>query len=118
MAERFSKDKVKEFIQDGNITNMADVQSALKDLFGQTLQAMLEGEMESHLGYPKGDAKSKQTENRRNGHGSKSVRSAYGEVDITVPRDRDGVFEPLIVGKRQKTLRASRSRFSPCTPRE
>jgi transposase-like protein len=104
MAERFSKDKVKEFIQDGDIKSMADIQSALKDLFGQTLQAMLEGEMDSHLGYPKGDSKSKQTENRRNGHGSKTVRSEYGEVDIAVPRDRDGGFEPLIVGKRQKNV--------------
>jgi transposase-like protein len=65
---------------------------------------MLEGELDSHLGYPKGDGKSKQTENRRNGHGSKSVRSTYGEVDLAVPRDRDGGFEPLIVGKRQKNV--------------
>lgn len=104
MAERFSKDKVKEFIRDGDIKSMADVQSALKDLFGQTLQAMLEGEMDSHLGYGKGDAKNKQTDNRRNGHGSKSVRSEYGEVDIAVPRDREAEFDPLIVGKRQKNV--------------
>jgi putative transposase len=104
MAERFSKDKVKEFIQDGNIKSMADVQSALKDLFGQTLQAMLEGEMDSHLGYPKGDVKSKETDNRRNGHGSKSVRSEYGELELVVPRDRESDFEPLIVGKRQKNV--------------
>jgi len=104
MAERFSKDKVKEFIQDGDIKSMADVQSALKDLFGQTLQAMLEGEMDSHLGYPKGDGRSKQTDNRRNGHGSKSVRSTYGEMDLAVPRDREGDFDPLIVQKRQKNV--------------
>lgn len=104
MAERFSKDKVKEFIQDGDIKSMADVQSALKDLFGQTLQAMLEGEMDSHLGYPKGDGKSKETHNRRNGHGSKSVRSEYGELELVVPRDREAEFDPLIVGKRQKNV--------------
>jgi transposase-like protein len=104
MAERFSNDKVKEFIQDGQIKSIADVQSALKDLFGQTLQAMLEGEMDSHLGYEKGDTQNKQTDNRRNGHGSKSVRSQYGEVDLAVPRDRESDFEPLIVGKRQKNV--------------
>jgi putative transposase len=80
MAERFSKNKVTEFIQDGNIKSMSDVQSALKDLFGQTLQAMLEGEMDSHLGYPKGDGKSKETDNRRNGHGSKTVTAAKASV--------------------------------------
>lgn len=104
MAERFSKDKVKEFIRDGDIKSMADVQSALKDLFGQTLQAMLEGEMDSHLGYAKGDAANKQTGNRRNGHGSKSVRSEYGELELAVPRDREAEFDPLIVGKRQKNV--------------
>ena len=104
MAERFSKDKVKEFIRDGDIKSMADVQSALKDLFGQTLQAMLEGEMDSHLGYAKGDGANKQTGNRRNGHGSKSVRSEYGELELAVPRDREAEFDPLIVGKRQKNV--------------
>jgi transposase-like protein len=104
MAGRFSKDKVKEFIQDGDIKSMADVQSALKDLFGQTLQAMLEGELDHHLGYAKGEATSKQTDNRRNGYGSKSVRSEYGEVELAVPRDRESAFEPLIVGKRQKNV--------------
>jgi transposase-like protein len=104
MAGRFSQEQVRQFLQDGDIKSMADVQSALKDLFGQTLQAMLEGEMDSHLGYGKGDAKNKQTDNRRNGHGSKSLRSEYGEVDIAVPRDREAEFNPLIVGKRQKSV--------------
>ena len=95
---RFSEEQVKQFIRDGSIQSMEDVQNALKDLFGQTLQAMLEGELESHLGYSKGEAKADPTSgNRRNGHGVKSVRSSYGEVDIAVPRDREADFEPLIV---------------------
>lgn len=104
MAGRFSHDKVKEFIQDGQIKTIEDVQSALKDLFAQTLQAMLEGELEHHLGYERGDTASKQTDNRRNGYGSKSVRSQYGQVELVVPRDRDSDFEPLIVRKRQKNV--------------
>jgi putative transposase len=104
VSGRFTEDQVKQFLMQGDIKTVADIQSALKDLFGQTLQAMLEGEMDNHLGYPTGDGKNKQTENRRNGHGSKSVRSTYGEVDLAVPRDRDGGFEPLIVGKRQKNV--------------
>lgn len=104
MAGRFSEDQVKQFVQEGGIKTIEDVQSALKDLFGQTLQAMLEGEIENHLGYAKGEAKNNQTDNRRNGHGLKSVRSAYGEVDLVVPRDREGEFEPLIVKKRQRNV--------------
>jgi transposase-like protein len=102
---RFSQEQVKQFIADGQISSVEDIQNALKDLFGQTLQAMLEGEMDSHLGYFRRAAKADpSSDNRRNGHGLKSVRSSYGEVDIAVPRDREGDFEPLIVRKRQKNV--------------
>lgn len=104
MAGRFPQERVKEFIEVGQIKTVEDIQSALKDLFGETLAAMLEGEMDHHLGYAKGDAPSKQTSNRRNGHSSKSVRSEYGDLVLPVPRDRDGEFEPLIVRKRQKSV--------------
>ena len=102
--DRFSNEQVKQFIEQGQIKSMGDVQSALKDLFRQTLQAMLEGEMDHHLGYTHGDQAGKQTENRRNGHGSKKVRSDYGDIALTVPRDREADFEPQIVKKRQKTI--------------
>jgi transposase-like protein len=122
---RFTPEQIQLFLQQGEIKTMADVQSALKDLFGQTLQAMLEGEMDHHLGYEKHsrsatelpgrreseasglgdqDPDGAQARNRRNGHGAKSVRSEYGDLALTVPRDRDGSFEPLIVQKRQKTV--------------
>ena len=51
MSGRFTEDQVKQFLAQGDIRTVADIQSALKDLFGQTLQAMLEGEMDNHLGY-------------------------------------------------------------------
>lgn len=104
---RFSEAQVQEFIQTGQIKTMEDIQSALKDLFGKTLQAMLEGEMNAHLGYDKGDTESKQAQNasnRRNGHGAKSVRSEFGDIALSVPRDREGEFDPLIVKKRQKSV--------------
>lgn len=104
MEQKFSDELVKQFIKDNDIKNVEDIQSALRDLFGKTLQTMLEAEMDNHLGYQKHDDKNKKTSNRRNGHGKKSVRSGYGEVELEVPRDRDGEFEPLLVGKRQKNV--------------
>jgi putative transposase len=104
---RFSPEQVQQFLEAGNIQTMEDVQNALKDLFGQTLQAMLEGELDSHLGYPKNDTDTRQERaltNRRNGHTSKNVRSDYGDIALSVPRDREGSFEPLIVQKRQKNV--------------
>ncbi|WP_429859880.1 transposase, partial [Brevibacillus reuszeri] len=67
-----------------------DVQSALKDLFAETIQEMLEDEMEPSLGYAKHDMNNNRTTNSRNGYSKKTVRSEYGEVDIHIPRDREG----------------------------
>lgn len=104
---RFSPEQVKQFVEAGNLKTREDVQSALKELFSQTLQAMLEGELEHHLGYPKNDTQTRQERavtNRRNGHVAKNVRSEYGDIALSVPRDREGSFEPLIVQKRQKNV--------------
>lgn len=81
-----------------------DVQDALKDIFGPMFEAMLQGEMNSHLGYENNDKSEKQTQNRRNGYISKNVKTSMGEMTIDVPRDRDGSFEPQIVPKRTKDI--------------
>ena len=70
-----------------------DVQDALKDIFGPMFEAMLQGEMNDHLGYENNDKGEKQTPNRRNGYISKNVKTSMGEMTIDVPRDRDGSFE-------------------------
>lgn len=105
---RFSDEQVQQFLEQGQIQTMDDVQSALKELFGRALQAMLEGEMDHHLGYqknrPKNEPQNKQTTNRRNGHAFKSVRSDYGDIALCVPRDRQADFEPQIIKKRQKNI--------------
>lgn len=81
-----------------------DVQDALKDIFGPMFEAMLQGEMNDHLGYENNDKGEKQTQNRRNGYISKNVKTSMGEIKIDVPRDRDGSFEPQIVPKRTKDI--------------
>lgn len=63
---------------------------------------MLEGELDSHLGYVKNDKQSKQTGNSRNGYGDKQVKTEHGELSIKVPRDRDASFDPQILPKRSK----------------
>lgn len=81
-----------------------DVQDALKDIFGPMFEAMLQGEMENHLGYNNNSKGEKETENRRNGYIQKSVKTSMGEMNIEVPRDRDSTFEPIIVPKRTKDI--------------
>jgi transposase-like protein len=99
-----SKEQIKQWIKEKNMKSVDDVQSALKDLFADTIQEMLEAEIESSLGYAKHDMKNKRATNSRNGYSKKTVRSEYGDVDIQVPRDREGDFEPNIVKKHQSNV--------------
>jgi putative transposase len=98
------REVLRAFIQEYNLTTAEDVQDALKDIFADTLQEILEGELDHNLGYEKHDEANKQTENRRNGHSQKTVRSQFGEVTLDIPRDRESEFAPLIVKKHQKSV--------------
>ena len=81
-----------------------DVQNMLKDLLGETLQDMLESEMDEHLGYSKYDYRNKETEDSRNGYSAKTVTSSMGPMELDIPRDRNGEFEPQIVKKHQTDI--------------
>lgn len=76
-----------------------EAQEALRQIMGPTIEAMLRAELDAHLGYASNDKGPKATANRRNGYTPKRVRGAVGEVEISVPRDRDGTFEPVCVPK-------------------
>lgn len=78
-----------------------DIQSKLKRLFAVTIEQMLEAEMDEHLGYAKHSIKGNNTGNSRNGYNRKTIISDYGESEIMIPRDRNGEFEPQILGKHQ-----------------
>ncbi len=84
--------------------SVEDMQNALKDIFGPMFESMLKGEMNYHLGYDSNDKGEKSTDNRRNGYGKKTLNTSVGEVEIEVPRDRDGSFEPQIIPKRKKDV--------------
>ena len=85
-------------------TTTEEMQDALRDIFGPMFEAMLQGEMDSHLGYESNDRGAKSTSNRRNGYTEKTVKSSMGEIDIRTPRDRDGSFEPQLIPKRAKDV--------------
>lgn len=89
-----------------NLKTGREVNDFFEDLYGDLIQALLEGEMDDFLGYNKGEHGEKDTENRRNGYSSKGkkVKTKNGEIKIDMPRDRKGEFEPKIIGKRQRVL--------------
>lgn len=76
----------------------------LKQLTKKVAERALETEMEAHLGYAKHEAAGKNTGNSRNGKSRKCVRSVHGEIELEVPRDRNGSFEPKLVKKGEKQL--------------
>ena len=76
----------------------------LQQLTKRILESALEGEITDHLGYDKHDPAGRNTGNSRNGSRAKTVLTDVGPVEIDVPRDRDGSFEPRIVAKRQRRL--------------
>ena len=99
-----TREQIRGLIKERNMKTTDDISAMLKDLFGETLQEMLEAELDTTLGYDKNDTSKKNGTNRRNGHSKKTVVSEYGDSEIAIPRDRDGEHEPLIVKKHQKNL--------------
>ena len=81
-----------------------EMQDALKDIFGPMFEAMLQGEIDTHLGYEAHDHSYKDTENRRNGYIHKNVKTTYGDIPVDVPRDRESTFEPQAIPKRTRDV--------------
>ena len=93
---------IAQMIEMYDIKDAKDIHEALKDLLGETIQSMLEAEMDEHLGYSSYERSD--NNNSRNGKKIKKLRSHNGEMGIMVPQDRDSSFEPKIVPKRTKDI--------------
>jgi len=101
---KLTREQLRSVIEHYGIKTTEDIDNALKDMFSDVIQEVLEAELDTELGYPKNGNLPDGTTNRRNGHTTKKVRSTHGEIDLSVPRDRKGDFEPVIVKKHQKEV--------------
>ena len=72
----------KAIIENYKPKTVEDMQFAIKDVFGPMFEAMLQGEMDNHLGYASNDHGYKDTDNRRNGYTEKTLKTSYGDVPI------------------------------------
>ena len=102
--ENARREKIRELLQMANIGSMDDIQNLFKETIAEFLEDGLEAELDDELGYSKYDYKNKDTDNSRNGHSSKRLRTSFGEVDVSVPRDRKGEFEPQVLKKNQTSI--------------
>jgi len=83
-----------------------ELNSFMEQLYARAMEQMLEGEMDSHLGYEKHSPEGINSGNSRNGKTSKKVKTTLGEVELEIPRDRNSSFEPILIPKRSRKVEA------------
>lgn len=82
-----------------NMKTGKELNEFLSSIYKQGVEALLNAEMDEHLGYEKNGIKPDDTNNLRNGTSSKTLKSDSGDMEINIPRDRESSFEPIIVPK-------------------
>jgi len=102
--EKTPAEMMKEYINSQQFESTADVMAAMKELFADVVQRVMECELDNMLGYEKSQRMGEADENEvsknyRNEYSKKRVKTQLGEVDIRVPRDRNGEYDPQIIGK-------------------
>ena len=98
------KERTKALMKELNIKDMDDIQDLFKSFVAAALEGGLEAELDEELGYSKYDYRNKETNNIRNGYSKKTMKTSFGGMDIDIPRDRNGDFEPKLIQKHQTTL--------------
>ena len=95
---------ISELLSAANVQSMDDIQELFKETIAEFVEGSLESELDNELGYEPYDVKNKETDNSRNGHSKKTLRTSMGKVNIDVSRDRNGDFEPKILPKNQTSI--------------
>ena len=98
------KEFIRQFIAQNDIKSARDIEIALRDMMKETLQEMLENELTEQLGYDKYEYSDEEKDNYRNRYSKKTVHSTNGDIELKIPRDRNGEFEPIIVEKGSKDI--------------
>ena len=100
------REMMQGYLKDNDISIKSgnDVNSIMRDMMSVLLEGALDEELNEELGYSKYDYRNKETDNSRNGHSKKTMRTSYGDMDIAIPRDRKGEYEPQLIPKYQNTV--------------
>ena len=96
------QDLMKQYVQSQHFTSTSEIMQAMKEMFRDVIQTAMEVEMDEELGRERcqrSQAPEGKPRNYRNGYSKKTVKTQLGEIDIKVPRDRNGAFEPQIISK-------------------
>jgi transposase-like protein len=92
------------YLKENPVRNGNDVNAMMREMMSVILEGALDGELDDELGYSKYDYKNKDTGNSRNGYSKKTMHTSYGDMDLAIPRDRNGEYEPQVIKKYQNTI--------------
>ena len=92
-------------LKSGELTSLDEITNEFKNILKEVIQTASQEELTAHLGYDKN--KESTNSNYRNGYNEKTLKSKYGNIDVSIPRDRDSTFEPQLVKKREVLLDGS-----------
>jgi putative transposase len=98
-------EELKKQLASGELTSLDDITDEFKNILKEVIQTASQEELSSHLGYDK--HKESNSTNSRNGYNDKTIKSKYGQFDVSIPRDRESTFEPQLVKKREILLNGS-----------
>ncbi len=100
------REMMRGYLKDNDIRikDGADVNAVMRDMMSVLLEGVLDEELDEELGYSKYDYKNKDTDNSRNGHSTKTMHTSYGDMEMNIPRDRNGEYEPQLIKKYQNTV--------------
>lgn len=99
-----SKELLDQLLAEAGERELLGPSGLIKELTGRLIERALEAEMTDHLGYQKHHTAAKDTPNSRNGHSKKTLKGEEGTIEIRIPRDREGGFEPKLVPKHTRRL--------------
>ena len=102
--EAARREKIRELLELADVNGMDDIQQLFRETIAEFMENGLDAELDEHLGYDRYDTKDKETDDSRNGHSNKTLRTSFGDTPIQIPRDRKGEFDPVILRKNQTSI--------------
>lgn len=92
------------YLKDTTVRDGKDVNALMREMMSVILEGALDGELDEELGYSKYNYRNKDTSNSRNGYRKKTMNTSYVDMDLSIPIDRNGEYEPQVIKKYQNTL--------------
>ena len=102
--EAARREKIRELLALSGVEGMEDIQQLFRETITEFMESGLDAEMDEQLGYDRYNVKDKETDDSRNGHSKKTLRTSFGDTTIQIPRDRKGEFDPVILRKNQTSI--------------